>query len=35
MYFYDNKKQNIPHVHAEYGDYQATIAIEDGAHPQK
>ena len=31
MYFYDNKKHNIPHIHAEYGDYQATIAIEDGA----
>ena len=30
MYFYDNKKHNIPHIHAEYGDYQATIAIEDG-----
>ena len=31
MYFYDNKKHNISHIHAEYGDYQATIAIEDGA----
>ena len=30
MYFYDNKKHNIPHIHAEYGDYAATITIEDG-----
>jgi len=31
MYFYDNKKHNVPHIHAEYGEYEATIAIEDGA----
>ncbi len=31
MYFYDNKKHRAPHIHAEYGDYEATIAIEDGA----
>lgn len=30
MYFYDNKKHNLPHIHAEYGEYQATIAIDDG-----
>jgi len=30
MYFYDNKKHSIPHIHAEYGEFTATIAIEDG-----
>lgn len=30
MYFYDDKKHNAPDIHAEYGDYEATIAIEDG-----
>lgn len=31
MYFYDNKKHSAPHIHAEYGEYEATISIEDGA----
>jgi hypothetical protein len=31
MYFYDNKKHNLPHIHAEYAEYQAAIAIDDGA----
>jgi hypothetical protein len=31
MYFYDNKKHNFPHIHAEYAEYEASIAIEDGA----
>jgi hypothetical protein len=31
MYFYDNKKHSCAHVHAEYGEHHATIAIEDGA----
>jgi hypothetical protein len=30
MYFYDNKKHNRPHIHAEYGEYEASIAIDDG-----
>jgi len=30
-FFYDNKKHGAPHIHAEYGDHEATIAIEDGA----
>jgi len=30
MYFYDNKKHNRPHIHAEYAEYQASIAIDDG-----
>ena len=31
MYFYDNKKHSVPHIHAEYGEYEATIAIGDGS----
>ncbi len=30
MYFYDNKKHARPHIHAEYGEQIASIAIEDG-----
>jgi hypothetical protein len=30
MYFYDDKKHKIPHIHAEYGESTASIAIEDG-----
>ncbi len=30
MYFYDNKKHSMPHIHAEYGEHEASIAIEDG-----
>lgn len=30
MYFYDNKKHHAPHIHAEYGEHQASIAIESG-----
>ena len=31
MYFYDDKKHQCPHIHAEYGEYQASIAIDDGS----
>jgi hypothetical protein len=30
MYFYDNMKHSQPHIHAEYGEHEASIAIEDG-----
>lgn len=30
MYFYDNKKHARPHIHAEYGEHEASIAIENG-----
>ena len=29
MYYYDNKKHCKPHIHAEFGEHQATISIED------
>lgn len=31
MYFHDNKKHNCPHIHAEYAEYEVSIAIEDGS----
>ncbi len=30
MYFYDDKKHSRPHIHAEYGEYEVSIAIDDG-----
>ena len=30
LYFYDDKKHADPHIHAEYGEHQASIAIKDG-----
>lgn len=31
IYFYDDKKHSRPHIHAEYAEYEASIAIDDGA----
>lgn len=31
MYFYDNKKHSLPHIHTEYAEHEATIAIMDGS----
>jgi hypothetical protein len=30
MYYYNDKKHSRPHIHAEYGEHTATIAIENG-----
>ena len=30
MYFYDNEKHKIPHIHVEYQDFNASFSIEDG-----
>ena len=30
MYFYDNKQHHAPHIHTEYGEFEATLSIEDG-----
>ena len=30
LYFYDDKKHSEPHLHAEYGEHEASIAIESG-----
>ncbi|SMM98925.1 conserved hypothetical protein [uncultured Candidatus Thioglobus sp.] len=30
LYFKDNKMHNTPHIHAEYAEFEASIAIETG-----
>ncbi len=30
MFFFDNKKHHRPHIHAQYGEHEAVIAIDDG-----
>jgi hypothetical protein len=30
MYLIDNKSHNIPHFHAKYAEFEASIRIEDG-----
>lgn len=30
MYYFDNKKHHQPHIHVQYGDDEAVIAIPDG-----
>jgi hypothetical protein len=31
MYFYDNERHQLPHVHAKYQGQDATFSITDGA----
>jgi len=30
MYFYDNKRHNMPHFHVEYAEHTAVVSIDDG-----
>jgi hypothetical protein len=30
IYFYDNKQHSTPHIHAEFAEHEASIAIDDG-----
>ena len=30
MFFFDDKKHHRPHIHTNYGEYDAVIAIDDG-----
>jgi hypothetical protein len=30
MYYFDNRKHHLPHVHAQYGEEEAVISIPDG-----
>ena len=30
MYFFDDKKHHLPHIHVEYGEESAVIAIPSG-----
>ncbi|MCU0849564.1 MAG: DUF4160 domain-containing protein [Spirochaetes bacterium] len=31
LYFYDNKKHNIPHIHVEYQGQEVVVSIMDGS----
>jgi desulfoferrodoxin (superoxide reductase-like protein) len=31
LYFQDNKRHHLPHIHAEYQDQEVIVAIENGA----
>ncbi|WP_127470352.1 DUF4160 domain-containing protein [Thiomicrorhabdus aquaedulcis] len=30
LYFFDNERHNLPHIHAKFQDYDASFSIEDG-----
>jgi hypothetical protein len=30
MFFMDNKEHKLPHIHIEYGEFNAVVLIEDG-----
>jgi hypothetical protein len=30
MYYYDNRRHNLPHIHVKYGDEEAVISIPNG-----
>jgi hypothetical protein len=31
MYYFDNKKHKLPHIHVQYGDEEAVVSIPDGS----
>lgn len=30
MFYFDDRKHHLPHIHAQYGEYEAMVAIDDG-----
>jgi predicted esterase len=30
MYYFDNKRHKLPHIHVEHGDDEAVIGLQDG-----
>ena len=30
MFYFDDKKHNRPHIHAQYGEFEAVISIDEG-----
>jgi len=30
MFYYDNKQHNLPHIHIDYGEYNAVVSINEG-----
>jgi len=35
LYLIDNKNHNLPHIHAKYAEFEASIGIGDGELPRK
>ncbi len=31
MYYFDNKKHHLPHIHAQYGEEEAVISLPEGS----
>ena len=31
MYYFDNQKHHLPHIHAQYGEEEAVISIPEGS----
>ncbi len=31
MFYFDDKKHNRPHIHAQYGEFEAVISIDEGS----
>ena len=30
MFYFDNRKHNRPHIHVQYGEFDAVVSIDDG-----
>lgn len=30
LFYFDNRKHRRPHIHAQYGEFEAVISIDDG-----
>ena len=30
VFYFDNKKHNLPHIHAQYAEHEAIVGIDDG-----
>ncbi len=30
LYLIDNQRHNLPHIHAKYAEFEASVSIEDG-----
>ena len=30
MYYFDNKRHHLPHIHVQYGEEEAVVTIPDG-----
>jgi hypothetical protein len=30
MFYFDNRRHHRPHIHAQYGEFEAVVSIDDG-----